>query len=838
MAKSSSAVNEPYTAQTDVSRTTVEIDHVHAPHTLEAQALYRHCDISRFKFSTTAELEDLTELLGQGRALKAIEFGTGIDREGFNLFLLGPAGTGKFSTVRSFLEKKAATEPAPDDWCYVNNFKTPEAPTALRLPPGQGAALRRDMLLLIENLRSAIPSAFQTESYAARKHAIEQEVKDNQEKAFEEIQRQAREKGIAVMRTHVGIGLAPLREGEVVRPEEFEQLPQAEREKMESTISELQAPVQAALHRIPKFEQEGRAKIRQLNQEVTTFAVGHLIDELRKKYSHFSAVVSFLNDVQEDTTENVDEFLSTEEHALERLLRAALPYRNRGSAFFQRYNINLLVDHSTKGGAPVIFEDHPTYPNILGQIEYLSHLGAVSTDFNLIRPGALHRANGGYLILDAYKLLLQPYAWEAVKRSLKSSQIRIESLGQMLGLISTVSLEPQPIPLRTKIVLVGDRLLYYVLCSLDPEFSELFKVAADFVIDMDRTPEADSLYARLIGTIARQEKLLPFDPGAVGRIIEQCSRCAGDSEKVLTHRRRLADLLREADYWARLEKRILVLRDDVQHAIDAQIYRSDRVRQRLMEETLRGTLLVDTDGEQVGQVNGLSVIDLGNFAFGYPSRITARVRLGKGEVIDIEREVELSGPIHSKGVLIASGFLGARYAPDHPLSLSASLVFEQSYGAVEGDSASLAELYALLSALSGLPIKQAIAVTGSFNQHGHVQPVGGINEKIEGFFDLCKERGAMAGQGQGVIIPASNERHLMLKREVVDAVQSGKFHVYAIESVDQGMEILTGVPAGERDESGEFPKETVNGKVEQRLIGLAIKRLALTHQARTGILGE
>lgn len=836
MEKSSIPVAEGVSEQGYVSPAGADFSRIIAPYTLTADALYQRCDISKFTFTNTAELQDLTELIGQDRALKAVEFGAGIDREGFNLFLLGPSGTGKFSTVRSFLEKKAASESTPDDWCYINNFKNPEAPTALKLPAGLGTALRQDLLLLVENLRSAIPSAFQTESYTARKHAIEQEVKDKQEKAFEEIQRQAREKGVAVLRTHVGIALAPLREDEVIGPEEFEQLPQSEREKIDAAISELQAPVQAALHRIPKFEQEGRAKIRLLNQEVATFAVGHLIDELRKKYSDLAAVVSFLNDVQEDITENVDEFLSTEEHALERLLRAALPYRNRGSAFFQRYNVNLLVDHSAKNGAPVVFEDHPTYANILGQIEYVAHLGAVSTDFNLIRPGALHQANGGYLILDAYKLLLQPYAWEAVKRSLKSSQIRIESLGQMLGLISAASLEPQPIPLHTKIVLVGERLLYYLLCSFDLEFSELFKVAADFEVDMDRTPEADLLYARLIGTIARQEKLLPFDPGSVGRIIEQCSRCAGDSEKVLTHRRRLADLLREADYWARVQKRALVLRDDVQHAIDAQIYRSDRIRQRLMEETLRGTLLVDTAGEQVGQVNGLSVIDVGNFAFGYPSRITARVRLGKGEVIDIEREVELSGPIHSKGVLIVSGFLGARYAPDHPLSLSASLVFEQSYGAVEGDSASLAELYALLSALSALPIKQAVAVTGSFNQHGHVQPVGGINEKIEGFFDLCKERGAMAGQG--VIIPASNKRHLMLKREVVDAVQSGKFHVYAIESVDQGMEILTGIPAGERDESGQFPKDSVNGKVEQRLIELAKKRLAFTQQAKIGTVGE
>lgn len=828
MPRSSVPLTAPASEQQEALLEQIEAGEMVAPHALASAVLYHHCDISTFKFASTAELEDLTGFVGQDRALKAIEFGAGIQREGFNLFLLGPAGTGKFSAVRAFLQKKAAAEPTPEDWCYVNNFAKPEAPQALRLPPGRGIVLRQDMLHLLENLRSAIPSAFQSESYAARKHAIEQEVKDKQEKTFDEMQRQANEKGIAVLRTHMGIALAPLRNGEVVGPEEFEQLPEEERQKIDAAINGLHEKLDAALRQMPKFEQEGREKIRKLNHEVTMFAVGHLIDELRNKYSDLPEVVGFLNEVQEDITENVDEFRSPEEHPLEALMRITSAHRARGSAFFERYQVNVLVDHSAQDGAPVVFEDHPTYQNLVGEIQYIAHLGAMSTDFNLIRPGALHRANGGYLILDAYKLLLQPYAWEALKRSLKSSQVRIESLGQMLGLMSTVSLDPQPIPLNTKVVLVGERLLYYLLCSVDSEFNELFKVAADFEEHMDRSPETDVLYARLIGTIARQEKLLPFDPGAVGRVIEQFSRSAGDSQRVLTHRRTLADLLRETDYWARQAGRSVVQREHVQHAIDAQIYRADRLRQRLLEETLRGTLLIDTQGERVGQVNGLSVVELGNFAFGHPSRITARVRLGKGEVIDIEREVELSGPIHSKGVLILSGFLGARYAPDHPLSLSASLVFEQSYSAVEGDSASLAELYALLSSLSGLPIKQSIAVTGSFNQHGQVQPIGGVNEKIEGFFDLCKARDEASWHG--VIIPAANARHLMLKREVVDAVQDGRFRIYAIATADEGIEILTGVPAGEPDASGKFPEGSVNGKVEARLIELANKRMALARQ--------
>jgi len=798
---------------------------------LRADALYRQCDLSVLPFSTTADLKDLDGFVGQDRALEAVRFGTGIRRQGFNLFLLGPAGMGKFQTVRAFLEKKAAEEPTPDEWCYVNNFDQPEKPCALRLPPGRGIPFREDMDRLLENLRSAIPSTFESESYTARKNVIEQEVKGRQEKALEEVQREASERGVALLRTPTGIALAPMRNGEIIRPQEFEQLPASEHERIQATMSELQDKLQAVLRQMPRIEQEGREKLRELNHEVATFAVDHLIDALRRKYADLPEVVSFLNRAQEDITESVDEFLAPGENPLAALMGASLPYVAKGPAFFRRYHVNVLVDHSGKSGAPVVYEDHPACQNLIGQTEYIAHLGALSTDFNLIRAGALHRANGGYLILDAYKLLMQPYAWEALKRSLRSSQIRIESLGPMLSLVTAGSLEPQPIPLDAKVALVGERFLYYFLSSLDSEFDELFKVAADFEEHMDRSPESMLLYARLIGTIGRHENLLPFDRGAVGRVIEQSSRAAGDSEKLLTHRRTLSDLLREADYWARQSSRAVVGGEDVQRAIDAQIHRADRVRERLLEETLQGTLLIDTEGERIGQVNGLSVIDLGHFAFGRPSRITARVRLGRGEVIDIEREVELSGPIHSKGVLILAGFLGARYASDHPLSLSASIVFEQSYGQIEGDSASSAELYALLSALCELPVKQSLAVTGSVNQHGEVQAIGGVNEKIEGFFDLCRARGNKGGQG--VIIPASNVRHLMLRRNVIDAVKAGHFNVYPVATIDEGIQILTGVSAGARDASGRFPEGTVNQRVEARLIELAEKRMALAQRAKS-----
>jgi len=794
------------------------------------EALYRRCDIARFQFRNTAELGDLSEYFGQDRALEAVRFGVGIRRQGFNLFLLGPAGTGKYALANDFLAKKAATETTPDDWCYINNFDGPEKPRTLRLPPGRGVLLREDVMRLLENLKSAIPSAFETENYRARKNAIEQEVKEHEEKAFEELQQEANQKNITVIRTPTGFVLAPTRNNEVINPEEFEKLPESEHQKIESSITELQEKLHSALHQIPKFEQEGREKIRALNTEVAIFAVEHLIDEPRKKFADLPQIVNFLNAVQKDIIENVNEFLALPENPLAAMMGIPVPLGSKDSSLLRRYQVNVLVDHSENHGASVVYEDHPTYQNLMGQVEYMAHLGALSTDFNLIRPGALHRANGGYLILDAYKMLMQPYAWDALKRSLLSSQIRIESLGQMLSLVSTVSLEPEPIPLDVKVVLVGERLLYYLLCSFDSEFSELFKVAADFEEHMDRGPDTDLSYAQLIGAIARREGLLPFDRGAVGRVIEHSSRMAGDSQKVLTHRRTLADLLREADYWAREAAQLTVRAEDIQHAIDSQIRRADRMRERFLEEVLRGTLLIDTQGEKIGQVNGLSVIELAQFAFGHATRITARVRMGKGEVIDIEREVELSGPIHSKGVLILSGFLGARYAADHPLSLSASLVFEQSYGAVEGDSASSAELYALLSALAGLPIKQTLAVTGSVNQHGQVQAIGGVNEKIEGFFDLCKARNL---DGQGVIIPASNVRHLMLRHDVVDAVQAGKFKIYSVESIDQGIEILTGEPAGERDSSGKFPADSVNQRVEARLIEFAEKRQAAGRRSQT-----
>ena len=615
-----------------------------------------------------------------------------------------------------------------------------------------------------------------------------------------------------------------MREGQVLSSDEVQELSQEERKRLEAEVESLQGELQKVVRQVPSWQRETQEKLKELNREMANFAVSGLIGELREKYGDYPDIVAHLDSVQSDIVENARDFLQAgeQESNLPAILRVSGQDSEPGSPLARRYRVNLLVDHSESEGAPVIYEDNPTYQNLMGRVEHRAQMGALLTDFNLIKPGALHKANGGYLILDARKVLLQPYAWEALKRTMQSGEIRIESLGQMLSIVSTISLEPDPIPLDVKVALYGEPMLYYLLYQLDPDFVELFKVEADFSEQMDRQDRNQQLYAQMIATLARQEELLPLNRAAVARVIERSARLAGDAQKLSIRTRDVTDLLREADYWAREAGNDTVRAENVQEAIDAQIYRADRIRERMQEAILRDIVLIDTEGEKVGQVNGLSVIMLGNFAFGRPSRITARVRLGKGDVMDIEREVDLGGPLHSKGVLILSGFLGARYARERPLSLSASLVFEQSYGGVDGDSASSAELYALLSAIAELPIRQSLAVTGSVNQHGIVQAIGGVNEKIEGFYDVCQARG-LSGE-QGVLIPASNVQHLMLRKDVVEAVEAGQFHVYPVETVDQGIEILTGLPAGEPDEEGEYPEGSANYLVKERLSKLAEKR--------------
>lgn len=797
-----------------------ETPSIQPPETLNASQLRRRCDPGRLPFTTTAELPDGPLVLGQDRAVAAIQFGIGMRREGYNAFALGPTGAGKHAIVRRFLEDQAASEPAPRDWCYVHNFEQPHRPRAISLPKGMGVKFRDDLARLVDELRTSITAALETEEYRQRRQQIHEEFNTRRDQALEDLRTRAAARDVALIRTPLGLALAPMREAQVIDSDAFEQLPESERQTIRTTIEGFEAELEKILHELPKWHRESHEKIRALKRAVTKTAVDALIDELKKAYAAEAGVQTHLAALEKDVIDNADDLRRPKEGEEEASpFEALMATAGVAPGPLGRYQVNVLDSLGRIPGAPVVYEDKPTFQNLIGRIEHVAQMGTLVTDFTHIKAGALHKANGGYLIVDARRVLLEPFAWEGLKRALRAHAIRIESLGEALSLVSTVSLEAEPIPLDVKVVLIGDRLLYYLLCEFDPDFRELFKVAVDFEASVDRTEPSDRAYAGVIATLARKAALRPFAATGVARVIEHGARVVGDAGKLWIELDRVTDLLREADYWAGVAGHAAVDAGDVQRAIDAQIHRAGRPRDRLQEDIGRGTIMITTSGAALGQVNGLSVIELGGFAFARPSRITARVRLGAGTVVDIEREVELGGPIHSKGVLILSGFLAGRYVPDHPLSLSASIVFEQSYGAVEGDSASSAELYTLLSALADVPIKQSIAVTGSINQHGDVQPVGGINEKIEGFFDVCQARGLTGDEG--VLIPAANKRHLMLRDDVIKAVEVGTFHIYAIDTIDQGIEVLTGVPAGARDETGRFPANSINGLVEQRLIAFA-----------------
>jgi len=636
---------------------------------LPPESLYHRCDPARFDFRTTDEVGDLTETIGQSRALQAIHFGVEIEHEGYNLFVMGPPGIGKHSTVREYLRKKAKERPTPPDWVYVNNFEHSHKPRALRLPAGWGERLRREMEHLIEELATGIPAAFDESEYRTHLQTIEDELKERQEQAFNALSDEAEAHHVKLFRTPAGFAFAPMKDDEVVSPEDFQSWPEQERKRIEEVVANLQERLQKIIQQIPLWRKETRERLHAINREVAMSAVGHLFDEMEKRYAELPEVIDYLEQVQKDVVDNVKDFLhkGEEGEAQEQPAPTEL----------HRYKVNVLVGNGKEEGAPVVYLDHPTYLNLVGRVDHLAQYGTLVTDFTLIKPGALHQAAGGYLMVDAHKLLTHPYAWEGLKRALYANEVRIESLEKMLSLMSTVSLEPEPVPLNTKVIVLGDRQLYYLLYEYDPDFAELFKVAADFDDQIDRNGENSLRYAQLIASLVRKEQLRPFDRAAVARVVEHGSRLVEDAEKLTTHMRSIADLLREADHWAKTQGRDVVGVEDVQQAIDHQIFRASRIREHLREEIRRNTIYIDTDGAQIGQINGLSVLSLGNHAFGQPSRITATVHLGEGNVVDIEREVELSGPIHSKGVLILSAFLASRYARRQPLSLAASLVFEQ-----------------------------------------------------------------------------------------------------------------------------------------------------------------
>ena len=777
---------------------------------LEPALLYKACQLDGVEFETTAELDDLDFIIGQERAVESIRFGIRIAGGGYNIFALAPSGTGKLTVVKQLVEFEAERQPIPSDWCYVNNFAQSSKPKAIQFSPGRGKQFKDDMEQLIDELSIALPAAFDGDEYRSRAEELEEGSKHKEIQALNELRSEAAKFHIALIETPTGFAFAPIdQKEEVINSEQFKKLSETERLKIQGDVEKFQQRLQKILKKFPVWRKETKHKLKELNREVAELAVGHLIEELKNKYSDMQEVLVYMDQAQKYIIKHVRDFIPQRGQAMPFLGMTA------ESNPFSHYQVNLIVDHSEKKAAPVVYEDHPNYANLLGRFEYQAHMGSFWTDFTMIKPGALHKANGGYLILDVRKLLMQPYAWESLKRILKSGEIRIESLERSLSLVSTASLEPEPIPLNLKVVLIGDRLLYYLLSYYDPEFHELFKVAADFDNSVTRDENTGVEYARLLATIARKEKLRPITRQGVARIIEYSSRLVSDKEKLSIHLRSISDLLHEANYWAENNSHKNISISDIQQAIDHKIFRSDLIREKLYENIHRGTVMIDTEGRVAGQINGLSVLQLGGFSFGQPSRITATTRLGNGKIVDIEREIELGGAIHSKGVMILSSFIASRYTRKSPFSMIASLVFEQSYGPIDGDSASLAELCVILSSLAQIPLRQDFAVTGSINQLGQVQPIGGVNEKIEGFFDICNERGLTGGQG--VIIPATNVKHLMLRWDVVHAAQTGQFHVYAVETVEQALELLTDREIGIRDEQDKFPSESVNGLVEAQL---------------------
>jgi len=786
---------------------------------LKTNELFRTCDPDQLGFKSTDEIQETVSIFGQERASEAIEFGMYIAYPGYNIFVMGPTGMGKREIVQNFFKEKAKSDATPSDWIYVNDFENPDKPDAIELPPGLGSQYQQDINNLIDEMQTALSAAFESEEYQNRRQTIFESFKEKQAELFTQLQADANKQDLTMIKTPSGIAFAPKDEEGVLSADEVNELSEDDREKIKQNIEGLEEQLQEILQQVPLWQREAQDEIRELNKEMANFAIGGLINEIIEKYNEHKEIIEHIEQIQDQIVENADAFLSRNGGEPSSFLEAVSQQGSGQKSLLNQFKVNVIIDNKDLQGAPVIFENNPTYANLIGRVEHYAQMGTLRTDFRMIKPGAMHKANGGYLILDARKLLSQAYSWDGLKRALQSKEIEIESIGQALSLISTVSLRPEPIPLNLKIALVGDRLLYYLLLQYDPDFSELFKVEADFETEIEWDHKNQVLYAKLIASIINKESTKPFNNMAVARLIEQSARLARDSERLNTKLQDLHQLIVESDYWAKKNEHPQVTYNDVQKAIDSQIKRADRLREKIQESILRDINLISTEGEAIGQINGLSVYTLGSFMFGKPTRITSKVSLGKGQVVDIEREVEMGGPIHSKGVLILEGFLRGRYAQDIPLSLSASLVFEQSYGGVDGDSASSTELYALLSSIADVPIKQSIAVTGSINQFGQVQAIGGVNEKIEGFFDICAKRGLTGDQF--VLIPKANVKHLMLRQDVINAVDSGKFHIYPVEHVDEGIEILTGIPAGSKDKNGNYPEGTINALVKDRLEEMA-----------------
>jgi lon-related putative ATP-dependent protease len=768
------------------------------------------CDPEIFQFKDTSEVEPLKEVIGQKRAVQAINFGLSMKSPGYNIFVTGQEGTGKSTIVRDIVNKHARNLATPKDWCMVNNFKDKFRPKAIAAPSGSATQFKKRMRKIIEDLKKELPKAYENESYQEKQKEIQKKYGERQAKLFKELEQSAAKRNVQINRTQAGYQPIPMAKDKPLSLEEFQQLPEDKQTEINNNIAAIQSEMESALREINKINHEAEGTIEKLMQQVTLFVVASRMDVLKADFKDSPEILRYLEEVQEDIVENSKNFLPSKVQPTG--IEALLSQSQKPS--FEKYEVNVLVDHKYTQGAPVIFEANPTYNNVFGQIEKRAYMGAVTTDFTMVQAGSLLRANGGFLIMETESVLMNPYVWEALKRALQNKRLFIEDVQTGLGL-GTASMRPQPIPLDVKVILLGAYPLFHVLQNTDSKFNKNFKVRADFDNEVARTEDTIQKYAQFIARVCREENLLPFTPDGVAAIVEYGEKYISRQNKLSLRFGPIVGIIKEADYWARGDNVTAVSAKDVYKAFNEYRFRYNLYEEKMHESYTEETILIDVSGKTPGQVNALSVYQLGDFSFGRPSRITAETFMGKAGVINIEREAKLSGKTHDKGVLIFSGYLGRTFAQNYPLSLSISITFEQSYGGIDGDSASSTELYAILSSLSGIPISQGIAVTGSVNQKGEVQAIGGVNQKIEGFFDVCKAKG-LTGQ-QGVLIPEANVKNLMLKKDVIDAVEKGQFHIYRVATVEQGIEILTGTPAGAADPEGIFPSGTVYGEVQKKL---------------------
>lgn len=783
---------------------------------LNAEEYRNSLDPAQVECVTTDELKPLEVIIGQDRAIRALNFGLNIAEKGFNIYASGVPGTGRKSAIRKYLDEIAKTKARGNDWIYVNCFSNQYEPNAIQLPPGMGRLFSEDMTSFISESKRIIPKVFESEDYANRREAAIRSIDAGKEETIARINAIAGQMGFSIQPGPQGLLTIPVKDGRPLPQEEFLALPEEEQLDFQRRREELTSGLRNTFRQLRDLDQKGNEIIVNLNKEVSLLAIGHLIAAFREKYADVPEILTYIETVQNDILENLPLFLGEGQ-------QPQVPPQFQNPYFqellFRKYQVNVIVDNSKHDGAPVVFEQNPTYQNLFGKVEKEVQYGIISTDFTMIRPGSIHKANGGYLILPVEELFRNPLVWDVLKTTLKTEKVEIEDPGERMGFITAKGIRPEPIPLNLKVILLGTPMINQILYTQDPDFSELFKVKAEFDTSMDRSEENVKNYAVFICTFCKRNCLLHLDNSAVSRVVEYGSRLVEDKRKLTTRFAQIADIIREANYYATQDKKEYVTGKEIERAIEEKIYRSNLIQEKIQEYIARGIFLIGTRGKEVGQVNGLSVISLGDIEFGRPSRVTASVAVGRGGIMDIEREASMGGPTHTKGVLILSGYLSHKYAQDKPLSLAARLVFEQSYSGIDGDSASSTELYSILSALSGLPINQAIAVTGSVNQRGEVQAIGGVNEKLEGFFEVCKAQG-LTGE-QGAMIPASNVQNLMLKEEVVDAARKGMFRIYPVSTINEGIEVLTGVKAGERRVDGSFEEGTVNYLVDRRLKEMA-----------------